>query len=80
MPTDNMEIINAQIQMVIYNPQLRRKLFPEEEKEHRKGTRGTGDLLYNDKHNIKNTKTIRKNLALAWINSKNAYGRVPQAG
>ena len=41
------------------------KLLPEEQKECRKGSRGTNDLLYIDRAVIKEVKSRNKNLAMA---------------
>ena len=49
------------------------KLLPEEQKRYRKGFRGTNDLLYIDRAVIKEFKPRNKNLAMAWIDYKNAY-------
>ena len=51
-------------------------LLPEEQKECRKGSRGTNDLLYIDKAVIKEVKSRNKNLAMAWIDYKKAYDMV----
>ena len=52
------------------------KLLPEEQKECRKGSRGTNDLLYIDRVVIKEVKSRNKNLAMAWIDYKKAYDMV----
>ena len=41
--------------------------FPKEQKGCR---RGTGDQLYIDQHNLKETKTWRKDVVMAWIDYK----------
>ena len=53
-------------------------LFCEEQKRCHRETRGRGDLLYIDKHILNDSKTKRKNVALARINCKKAYYIVPQ--
>ena len=53
------------------------KLFPEEHKGCRKGSRGTNDLLYIDTAVIKEVKSRNKNLAMASIDYKKAYDMVP---
>ena len=53
------------------------KLLPEEQKECRKGSRETNDLLYIDKAVIKEVKSRIKNLAMVWIDYKKAYEMVP---
>ena len=56
-----------------------KKLLPEEQKGCRKGSRGTNDLLYIDRAEIKEVKSRNKNLAMAWIDYKNAYDMVPHS-
>ena len=67
------KILTAQIRKAIYNSLTSRRLFPEEQKGCRKGSRGTGELLYLDKHILNESKTRQKNLAMAWIDYKKAY-------
>ena len=43
------------------------KLLPEEQKGCRKGSRGTNNLPYIDRAVIKEAKSRKKNLAMAWI-------------
>ena len=66
-------VIAAQIYLYIDQE----KLFPEEQKGCRKGSRGTNDLLYIDRAVIKEVKSRNKNLAMAWIDYKKAYDMVP---
>ena len=61
----------------IYAHLDREKLLPEEQKECRKGSRGTNDLLYIDRAVIKEVKSRNKNLAMPWIDCKKAYDMVP---
>ena len=68
------KILTAQIKEEIYYSLTSRRLFAEEQKECR-----TGELLYTDKHILNESKTIRKNLAMAWIDYKKAYDMVPQS-
>ena len=72
------KILTAQIKKIYYWL-ISRGLFPEEQKRYRKGTRGTGDLPYIDQHILKESKTKRKNVAMAWIDYKKAYDLVPQS-
>ena len=51
-----------------------RELLLEEQKGCRKGSRGIADLLYIDRAVIKEVKSRNKNLAIAWIDYKKAYG------
>ena len=46
------------------------KLLTEEQKECRKGSCGTNDLLYIDRAVIKEVKSRNKNLAMTWIDYK----------
>ena len=48
-------------------------LFPEEQKECCKASRGTAELLYTDQHILNESKTRRKYVAMAKINYKKAY-------
>ena len=52
-------------------------LLPEEQKGCRKRSRGTNHLLYIDKTVLREVKSRKKNLAIAWIDYKNAYDMVP---
>ena len=61
------KILTAQIRKNIYYLLRSRGLFPDELKGCRKGSRGTAELLYVDQHILNETKTRRKNLAMAWI-------------
>ena len=54
-------------------------MFPDEQKGCRKGSRDTAELLYIDQHVLNESKTRRKNLAIARIDYKNAYDMVPQS-
>ena len=73
------KILTAQIREKIYNSLTSRGLFPDEQKGCRKGSRGTAKLLYIDQHILNESKTRRKNLAMAWIDYKKAYDMVPQS-
>ena len=55
------------------------RLFHEEEKGCRKGSRGTAELLYRDQHIFNESKTRQKNLDMAWIDYKKTYDMVPQS-
>ena len=55
------------------------KLLSEKQKECRKGSRGTNDLVYVDRVVIKEVKSRNKNLAMAWIDYKKAYDMVPHS-
>ena len=73
------KILTAQIREEIYYSITSRSLFPEEQKGCRKGSRGTVELLYIDQHILSESKTRRKNLAMAWSNYKKAYVLVSQS-
>ena len=49
------------------------KLLPEEQKECRKRSGETNDLLYIDRAVITEVKSRNKNLAMVWIDYKKAY-------
>ena len=73
------KILIAQIKEMIYYSLTSRGLFPDEQKGCRKGSRDTAELLYIDQHILNESKTRRKNLAMAWIDYKKAYDMVPQS-
>ena len=73
------KILTAQIRKEIYYALLSCGLFPDEQKGCRKGSRGTGELLYIDQHILNESKNRRKNLAMVWIDYKKAYDMVPQS-
>ena len=73
------KILTAQIREEIYYSLTSHRLFPEEQKGCRRGSRGTGELLYIDQHILNESKIRRKNLAMAWIDNKKAYDMVPQS-
>ena len=70
------KILTAQIREEIYHSLTSRGLFPDEQKGCCKGSRGTAELLYIDKHILDESKTRWKNLAMAWIDYKKAYDMV----
>ena len=61
----------------IYRHLNQQKLLAEEQKGCRKRSRGTNDLLYIDRTVIREVKSWKKNLAMAWIDYKKAYEKVP---
>ena len=73
------KISTAQIREEIYYSLTSRRLFLDEQKECRKGSRGTAELLYIDQHILNESRNRRKNLAMAWIDYKKAYDMVPQS-
>ena len=72
------KILAAQIREEIYYLLTSRRLFPDEQKRCRKGSRDTGELLNIDQHILNKSKTQQKNLAIAWIDYKMEYDMVPQ--
>ena len=72
-------IITAQIRKEIYYSLTSHGLFPDEQKGCCKGSRGTAELLYIDQYILDESKTRRKNLAMAWIDYKKAYDMVPHS-
>ena len=73
LPSDDVKNINSTNKRRELLPLPWRQLFPEEQKGCRKGSRGTGELLYIYQHILNESKTRRKNLAMAWIDYKKAY-------
>ena len=72
------KIQTAQIRGKIYYSLTSHELFPDELKGCRKGSRGTAELLFIDQHILNESKTRRKNLAMARIDYKKAYDMLPQ--
>ena len=64
------KILTVQIREEIYYLLTSCGLFLEEQKGCRKGSRGTAELLHIDQRILNESKTRRKNLAMAWIDSK----------
>ena len=79
LPTNDVENTNSTNKEKIYYSLTSRGLFPDEQKGCRKGSRCTAELLYIDQHILNESKTIRKNLAMAWIDFKKAYDMVPRS-
>ena len=73
------KISTAQIREEIYNLLTSRGLSPDEQKGCRKGSRGTAILLFIYQQFLNESRTRRKNLAMAWIDYKKAYDMVPQS-
>ena len=53
--------------------------MPNEQKGYRNSSRGTKDQLLIDKMVLKDAKSVKKNLAMAWIDYKKAYDMVPHS-
>ena len=73
------KILTAQIREEIYYSLTSLGLFPDEQKGCCKGSRGTAELLYIDKQILDESRTRRKNLAIAWIDYKKTYDMVPHS-
>ena len=73
------KILTAQIREKIYCSLISCGLFPNEQKGCQKGSRGTAEVLYIDKHILNESKNRRINLAMAWIDYKKAYDMVSQS-
>ena len=73
------KILTAQIREEIYYLLTSHGLFPGEQKGYRKGFRGSALLLYIDQYILNESKTRRKNLAMAWIDYKKEYHIVSQS-
>ena len=67
------KILTAQIREEIYYLLTNRRLFRDEQKGRCKGSRGRAELLYIYQLILNESKTRRKNLAMAWIDYKKAY-------
>ena len=55
------------------------EMLPEEQKGCRRNSRGTKDQLLVDKTILADCKRRHKNLAMAWVDYKNAYDMVPHS-
>ena len=73
------KILTVQMRKEIYYSLTSRGLFPDEQKGCCRGSRGAAELLYIDQHILNESKTRRKNLAMAWIDNKKAYNMVPHS-
>ena len=60
----------------VYQHLDKQKLLPVEQKRCRKNSE-TNDLLYNDRAVIREVKSRKKNLTMAWIDYEKAYDMVP---
>ena len=63
----------------IYRYLEEQELLPEEQKGCRRKSKGTGDLLYIDKMIMKEVKSRRKNLSMAWVDYRKAYDMIPHS-
>ena len=79
LPSNDVEILTAQIREEIYYSLTNDGLFPDEQKGCCKGSRSTAELLYIDQHILNESKTRWKNLTMAWIDYKKTYDMVPHS-
>ena len=63
----------------IYGHLDQQKLLPEEGKGCKKRSRGTNDLCYIDRAVIREFKSWKKNLAIAWIYYQKVYDMEPHS-
>ena len=61
------------------NTSKTKQSLPWEQKECRKGSRGTNDQLLIDKTIVKDCKRQLTSLAVAWIDYRKAYDMVPHS-
>ena len=73
------KILTAQTREEIYDSLISRWLYPEKWKGCHKWSRGTRGLLYIDQLIFNKSKSRCKNLAMVWIDYKQAYDPVPQS-
>ena len=71
-------ILSAEVREEIVYSLVSCEQFTEEQKGYHE-TRGTGDLQYIDHHILKESKVKQKNVAMAWIDNKNACDIIPQS-
>ena len=70
------KLLTGVIEDQVYGHLVEQKFLPEEQKRCRKRSRGTNDLLYIDRAVIREVKSRKKNLTIAWIDYKKAYDMV----
>ena len=75
-----MKLLSGVIAGQIYGHLDQQKLLAEKQKGCRKRSRGTNDLLYIDRAGIREVKSRKKDLAMAWIDYKKAYDMVEFLG
>ena len=73
------KLLSGVIADPIYGHLDEQKLLPEKQKECRKRSRGTNHLLYIDRTVIREVKSRKKNLAMAWRDCKKTYDMVPHS-
>ena len=73
------KLLSVVIADQIYRHLDQQKLSPEKQKGCTKRSRETNDFLYIDRAVIREVKSRKKNLAMAWIDYKKAYDMVPHS-
>ena len=71
------KLLSVVIADQIYGHISQQNLLPEEQKGCRERSRRTNDLLYIDRAVIREVKSRKKSLALAWIVYKKAWDMAP---
>ena len=71
------KLLSVVIADQIYGHINQQNLLPEEQKGCRERSRRTNDLLYIDRAVIREVKSRKKSLALAWIVYKKAWDMAP---
>ena len=77
MPAIMWKLLIGVIAEEMYNYLEREKIYPEEQKGSKRGSRGTKDQLLIDKTVLEDCKKRHTNLSIAWIDYRKAYGLVP---
>ena len=73
------KLLTGVIAEEMYNYLEREKILPEEQKECRRGSRGTKDQLLIDKTVLKDCRKKHTTLSMAWIDYRKAYDLVPHS-
>ena len=73
------KLLSGVIADQVYGHLYQQKFLPEGQEECRKKSRGTNELFYVDRAVIREVKSRKNNLAMAWIEYKKAYGMVPHS-
>ena len=79
MPTYDEKLLTGIIAEEMYTYLERENLLPEEQKGCKRGSRGTKDQLLIDKTVMRDCKKRHTNLAMSWIDYKEAYDFVPHS-
>ena len=70
------KLLTSMLAEALYRHMDHQQLFPEEQKSCKERSRGTKDHLFIDKAVLKDCSSRKTNLAIAWIDYKNAYDMV----